>query len=391
MAIAKSLKLCVVSNLLNHGHTYDEWSTSFVIALSKINEVESITVYCPPSNGEKEINLPKKCHMVAIMDYSRPFSILSLSKRIERENFDEVIVISGPTAFGNGILSNLFGAFLPLKIMRRGVKKVKIINQGSTLTNDVRSLGYNGIINSMKLYAVKALEKHIYKRVKTYFQLRYYCEKVEKNFGKKYVGGLLPSDFIDALATLYLNGMDKEERMIRKREQNQTGVLLHGFWGPQKDPEIALEALKKLKIKYPEIRLTVSGGINNHFPVYVKYFQGLLKNYKNVIDSYLGYVEEKDLMHLFLENEIVLMPYRASGGQSGVLEMASFFENIVVCSDFPEFREERKSDLVILTDLDNFRQYLSKAFEMVNNLPNIINTENKIQTIINNIRIFLAD
>ena len=85
------------------------------------------------------------------------------------------------------------------------------------------------------------------------------------------------------------------------------------------------------------------------------------------------------------------MPYRASGGQSGVLEMASFFENIVVCSDFPEFREEQKSELVILTCLDDFEQSLFKAFEIMNKIPNIINVQNKIQTVIDNIRIFLAD
>lgn len=391
MILKHNLNLCVISNLINHGYTYDEWSTSFVIALSKMEEVERITIYCPPSNGGKEIRFPEKCHIVSSMDYSRPLSILSLANRIAREEFDEVVIISGPTAFGNGVLSNLFGTLLPLRILRKGIKKVKIINQGSTLTHDVRSLGYDGIFNSMKLYAVKVLEKYIYKRVRTYFQLKYYCEKVEKNFGKKYVAGLLPSDFIDPLATMYLNGMDKEHQIIRKSNHNQIGVLLHGFWGPQKDPETALEAVKKLKMKFPEVRLTVSGGINNHFPEYVKYFRGLLKSYENVIDSYLGYVEEELLMHLFLENEIVMMPYRASGGQSGVLEMASFFENIVVCSDFPEFREEKKSDLVVLTDLDDFDQSLTKALEMLNEIPNTIDVKNKIQTVINNVRTFLAD
>jgi glycosyltransferase involved in cell wall biosynthesis len=391
MGNTKVLNLCVVSNLLNHGHTYDEWSTSFVIAMSKIEEVDKITVYCPPSNGGIEIDLPEKCRIEPVMDYARPFSIISLSKKIAKGNFDGVIIISGPTAFGNGILSNLFGIMLPLRIMRRGQRNVKIINQGSTLTHDVYSLGYRGIINSIKLYAVRTLEKHVYKRVRTYFQLRYYCDVVENNYGRKYVAGIFPSDFIDALATLYLNGKENEKEIKRNRNRNQTRVLLHGFWGPQKDPETALKAVRKLKMKYPDIHLTISGGINNHFPEYREYFYGLLKNYADVIDANLGYVEEKNLLQLFMENEIVLMPYIASGGQSGVLEMASFFENIVVCSDFPEFREEQKSELVILTCLDDFEQSLFKAFEIMNKIPNIINVQNKIQTVIDNIRIFLAD
>ena len=288
MANVKGLKLCVISNILNHGYTYDEWSTSFVIGLSQIEEVESITVYCPPSNGGEEINLPEKCRIIAIVDYNKLFRIISLSKRIWGENFDQIIIITGPTAFGNGILSNFFGTLLPLSITRRGTNKVKIINQGSTLTHDVTSLGYKGILNSIKLHAMKVLEKYIYKRVRTYFQLKYYCERVANDFGKQYVAGLLPSDFIDAWATLYLNGMDKECQIIRKRNQNQIGVLLHGFWGPQKDPKTAMEAVKKLKIKYPGIRLTVSGGINNHFPGYREYFQAILDKYEDVIDNYLA-------------------------------------------------------------------------------------------------------
>ena len=171
MILKKNLNLCVISNLLNHGYTYNEWSTSFIIALSKLEEIERITIYCPPSNGGKEISLPEKCHIVPSMDYNRPFSMLSLSKRIAKENFDSVIIITGPTAFGNGILSNFFGTLLPLSITRRGTNKVKIINQGSTLTHDVTSLGYKGILNSIKLHAMKVLEKYIYKRVRTYFQL----------------------------------------------------------------------------------------------------------------------------------------------------------------------------------------------------------------------------
>ena len=385
------LKLGIVSNILNHGNTYDEWSTSFVIALSKIERVGSITIYCPRSNGGNEINLPKKCKIVPIIDYDKPFSILSLSGKINREKFDQVIVISGPTAFGNGILSNLFGMLLPLSLLYRQNKKVKIINQGSTLTHDVRSLGYDGIFNSIKWYIVKTIEKYIFRHVKTYFQLKYYCEKVEENFGQRYVGGLLSSDYIDALATVYMNNMDEEDHIIRHRSPNQTGILLHGFWGPQKDPETALMSVRDLKLRYPEVHLTVSGGINIHFPDFKEYFKSLLKKYEDIIDNYLGYVDEKDLTQLFLENEIVLMPYHASGGQSGVLEMASFFENVVVCSDFPEFREEKKSDLVFLTDLDHFKQTLFKAVETVDKIPTIIYVQNKIGTAIKNIEYFLID
>lgn len=391
MERSQKISVAVVSNILGHGNTYDEWSTSFIIALAKIEEVESITIFCPPPKGTKEIQLPDKCHIIPIMDYDRPFSILSLSSAIKRGKFDQVIVIYGPSAFGNGVLSNLFGMLLPLLVSRGGKNRVKIINQGSTLTHDVQSLGYAGVFNKIKIYVVKTLEKYIYKRVKTYFQLKYYCERVSNNFGKQYVGGWIPSDFIDALASLYLNKLDEMDSIIRKRVHNEIRVLLHGFWGPQKDPETAMKTIKKLKSEYPGIHLTVSGGINNHFPDYREYFEDLIQRYGDVIGSYLGYVNEEDLTQLFLRNDVVLMPYRASGGQSGVLEMASFFENIVVCTDFPEFREEKKSELVILTELKDFEKAVLSGIGMTDKIPDQIAVKSKIETVVENIRNFISD
>jgi glycosyltransferase involved in cell wall biosynthesis len=385
--------VAVLCNILGHGDTYDEWSTSFIIALSKMKEIAEIHVITPPQKKSNAYTykLPDKCIIHGILDYDHPLSMIRAVNLISELECDLVIAVSGPTAFGRGSVSNLIGLLLPLMIQRKTGAEVKVINQGSTFTHETGLLGYSGPINSMKLLVASAIEKFIFKRVKTYFQLRYYCNVVEAKLGRSYVGGLLVSDYIDALATLYMNGSDMNAVLERHLPKDKINVLLHGFWGPQKDPETALRAVRDLKIRNPRIHLTVSGGINNHFPRYREYFQGIIKNNEDIIDRHLGYVEEKELMSLFLENDIVLMPYRASGGQSGVLEMASFFENIVVCSDFPEFREEMKSNRVVLTGLDGFGQSLSKALEMAKEIPLVINVQSKIQTVIDNIRTFLAD
>ena len=389
----ENLTVAILCNILGRGDTYDEWSTSFVLALSKINEIIKIHVITPPnkSNNVYTYSLPKKCIIHETLDYDHPLSMFKAVNLISELKCDLVIAVSGPTAFGRGAVSNFIGLLLPLIIQRKTAASVKVINQGSTYTHDIGLLGYSGPINFIKLRVARIVEKFIFKRVKTYFQLKYYCNIIEAKLGRSYVGGFLVSDYIDPLATLYLNGFDSIARLERGLQNDKINILLHGFWGPQKDPEIALKAVRNLKLKNQRIHLTVSGGINSHFSGYGEYFQNILSNYGDIIDSYLGYVKEKDLIQLFLENEIVLMPYRASGGQSGILEMASFFENIVVCSDFPEFREELKSDLVVLTDLGDFEQSLFKALEMVKEVPNIIDVQNKIKSVINNIRFFLAD
>lgn len=391
MSNSKGLKIAVVGNILGHGNTYSEWTTSFIIAMSKVKNIEMIVVYCPVPNKEEEIILPKKCSIVPIIDYKKPLTLFSLPQYIKKENFDQVIFIYGPTAFGSSTLSNFLGMIIPLIVQKDRKKKVKIINQGSALTHNSKSLGYNSILDRIRVYILTFIEKYVYKRVKTYFQLKYYCDQIAQKYGKKLVGGMLMSDFLDPLTTLYLNNADDKEYLTRSKNTNQLRLLLHGFWGPQKDPETALISVKNLKKKIPNLQLTISGGINNHFPNYQKYFKELLTKYQDVIDNNFEYIKEKDLMELFINNDIVLMPYNASGGQSGVLEMGSFFENVVVCSDFPEFREEKKSDMIVLTDLDNFEESLYKSIKSVTKIPEIICVEDKIKKVVKNIETFLND
>lgn len=391
MESERMLNPIIICNIFNHGHTYDEWSTSFIIGMSKISWVNNITLIVPPSNGGNEIILPKKCKVLDIMDYEKPLRMSRLVLKIMKIPGDPVIVVYGPTAFGSKSLSNLIGMLLPILISKIAHKNVKIINQGSVYTHDVESLGYDTLFDKLRKSTVLFIEKFVYSRIKTYFQLDYYKNIVSQKIGKKCVAGVIKSDYIDPIATLSINGMDSLEHISRNKKGAKINILLHGFWGPQKDPKVALEAISKLKKNYLNICLTVSGGINNHFPGYEVHFNNLLLKYDCIIDKYLGYVNEKDLVSLFLNNEIVLMPYRVSGGQSGVLEMASFFENIVVCTDLPEFREERKSDLIILTDLSNFDQSIQMAIERIDQIPQTISVSDKINLVIKNITDFLLD
>ncbi len=381
----------MICNILNHGKTYDQWSTSFIIALSKLKNVERVAAVVPPSNGAEDIVFPSNCDIFPLLNFKNPLSILSVVFRIRKNDENPIIIVYGPTAFGRGNLPNLFGMFLPIIITIFTKKDVKIISQGSVFTHDSETLGYNSFFDTLRKKIIMMIEKFVYIRIRTYFQLNFYSDKITRKLNGKIIPRVLKSDYIDPVTTLYLNGIDSVQSIDRKRNKDQVMILLHGFWGPQKDLEVALQAVMKAKRKCQNITLTVSGGINHHFPDFEEYFKNIINKYQSVIDIYRGYVKEKELSALFLENDIVLMPYRASGGQSGVLEMASFFENIVVCTDFPEFQEEKKSDKVILTSLKNFSTSLDKAILLTKFMRNQIDVQNKIDLVHKNIEQFIEE
>ena len=83
-------------------------------------------------------------------------------------------------------------------------------------------------------------------------------EKIKNNR----VLGVLKSDYIDAVLTVYLNGRINDEVIEPTTSHDLPQILLHGFWEPQKNIEFALQTLKSLKDNNYKFNLIISGGIN---------------------------------------------------------------------------------------------------------------------------------
>jgi len=185
---------------------------------------------------------------------------------------------------------------------------------------------------------LRIVEKRIFKSVPTFFFLELYKQRIDDAIGKNQVK-VLNGRYIEAMTTIFLNYSQDKEFISRTMNKDPI-VLLHGSWGPQKNLELGLKTLKKLKENGFNFFIIVSGGINHHFPEYEKEFYDILNKYKDVVGEYLGRVPEKGIMELFLRSDVVLLPYNTPGGHSGVLEQAIFFEVSTVAIDFPEYREQ---------------------------------------------------
>ena len=382
------LKIAFVGNFYGYGTVYDQWGTSFCILLSQLSYIEKIDVICPVSDKNLDATFPDKINIKETFNLSKSLSIFNIRKKIKDENYDLVIFNYGPTVFGKSNIMNLLGLFMPISASK--LCNTVIVSQGSSLTNDAINLGYNSLKDRLKYEVLKVLEKHLYRKVKSFAQLPVYEKMLKEKVKNNRVLGVLKSDYIDAVLTVYLNGRINEEFIESTISHNLPQILLHGFWGPQKNIEFALQTLKSLKDNNYKFNLIISGGINVHFPEYKKYFEDVLNKYNDIISNYLGYVLEKNLMGLFVDADLILMPYNVPGGQSGVLEMSSFFGNDVICLDFPEFREEVKdADNIILVDKSNFCNEIKKYLDNYKTLKRNIEISKKIHSAEENINRFI--
>ena len=356
------MKIAYIGDFINHGKSLVTAGTSIVILLSLLESVDSIDVYSSEENQKiEEFELPSKVRLFQVYKYDNFPSVLRLLS-ISWCNYDEVIFNLIPTGFGNASLSNAIGLFIPIVLVKlRRLRNIKVIYHNSVFTNNVRTLGYNSKFDKFRLFFLKIVERLLFKNVKTFVLLNLYKHKIDNVLGKNKVQLFRPR-YLEAVTTLYINNLI-DAKLLDIPKTDIPIVLMHGYWGPQKNLELGLSALRSLKESGINFKLVISGGINHHFIAYGKKFQQLLYAYSDIIDEYIGAVTEKEVMKIFLGTDILVLPYNTPGGRSGVLEQAMFFEVPTISIEFPEYVEQGSSACnIMLTSKDNFCSSLISLF-----------------------------
>jgi glycosyltransferase involved in cell wall biosynthesis len=386
------VKVAYVGDFINHGKSLQTIGTSIVILLSLLENVDSIDVFCPEENNKtEEFELPSKVMLQEFYRYDNSKSILRLLK-VQWKNYDAVIFNMLPTGFGKGTMVNATALFIPIllvKLLRQ--KNIRVIYHNSVFTNDVRKLGYDTAFDKIRLFFLGIVEKILFKNLDTFVLLDLYKERIDKSIGENRVR-VLKSRYLEAITSLYINKAMNIEYLNAEKSDIPT-VLMHGSWGPQKNIELGLSRLKKLKEDGTKFRLTISGGLNHHFPDYERKFQELLHSYSDIVDEYLGPVSEKDIMKIFLQANLLLLPYNTPGGHSGVLEQAIFFEVPTIAIDFPEYEEQTEgiSFVKLITSREDLEEYISVFLKKTRNRKSEINIKEKQMQAIDNLKVLLND
>ena len=347
------MHIAYVGNFHNFGNSSASITTAMVYLMSELKEVESIDVFCAyPNTKMEETFVPDKVKIIPTYNSRNSLSTLNLY-RVKWKKYDMVIFNILPTAFGKSSLLNMIGLLSPYILTKMGNRNIRIVYHNSTFTNDVERLGYNSPMDRIRKIVLSTIELRMFKSVPVYMPLKIYVNKIlSKN--KKAQVKYIDMKYFDAVPTIYINSLSRNNFIEKDKNQNKT-ILLYGYWGPQKNLELALKNLMKLRSEGIKFHLTLSGGINTNFPGYLNHFNELAKKYSNVIDERRGYVSEKDILKLFLCSDIVVIPYHVPGGRSGVLNTAISFDTRVICIRHPEFEEQASGiNGVILTDPDHF-------------------------------------
>ena len=387
------MRVAYIGDIVNHGYMLTTVGSSIIFLLSKQQQVDSVDIFCPIKNAPGKLDiLPEKVGISHTYIYDDLFSLFKLV----RENFskyDKIIFNILPTGVGTSTLANAFMMLLPIFVRIIGRKsKTAIIYHNSTYTNDLKVLGYNGFFNSLRKYVLRFIETFYFKHMDTFFLLKSYKDIIDELFPNNRVRAI-NVQYLEAYATVMLNKLDKSDIFTTKLPDKTIRILLHGFWGPQKDIEGALSMLSTLIDDGLLCRIIISGGVNRHFVEYENYFASVLHNFQNYIWEYKGYVQEEDMASLLLETDLLLLPYKTPGGHSGVIEQAIFFEVPTIAMDFSEYREQSKNteNIHLVSDIEQMaKTILSLVSEFGKTHERRICVKDKLCTSVENFSLLLS-
>lgn len=308
-------------------------TTTYLAYLATHNNVVSkVTVY-----GNLDSKLPhflsegillKKCWKA-----DDPTTLMKTMIQIKRSHHDLVIFNIFPTSFGRKRVANLTGLVIPLMLSLSKRMKVLVYMHNFLETQDFEVLGYHP--SNVTRQMIGFLERLLAKRTLLVTTLPSMASKMS-NLLNVSVGSLfLP--FVEGALALKSSESPILESEVKGRRPT---VLLFGAMGPQKNTIGALQTtLQIVGEDGLNISIIVAGHVNVNFPEYQDPLLGSLADYSKKIEVLIN-IPEEEVASIFARSDGIILPYRSTGGLSGVLNVATFFGLNILAYDNPQLREQ---------------------------------------------------
>ena len=241
-----------------------------------------------------------------------------------------------PTCYGQTRAANAVGMLLPRLVRWRAGHRPAVYAHNFIETQDVERLGYRA--NTMERRGIRALEGSLARAAQVFVPLESQRHSVERLFGRPVTARPIP--FVEAL---YGHWVQQASRSpvdgdgIPPRQAFR--ILLFGVWGPAKDLDSVLAALDQLYREGHRFEALFAGSINRFFPEYRTRLRSALSSLPPELCHFVADPPDELTPALFGSSDLVVLPYNAIAGPSGVMGLAAFHGCRIVAYDVPELRE----------------------------------------------------
>ncbi len=312
------MKVCFISSYPPNRARLSEYAQSLVVAITSQPEVDLFYVLADesplPKIGDSQ-NF-KMC-VERIWKADGIFSLFKLMYRIIKLKPNIVHFNVSYQSFGKSKLTNIFGLSLILLCRLFGFKVIAAIH---TLGDKADLKQYNVKPTLINKVGILVATKIVLSAQRVVVLVKTYSDYLKKRYTHKGVLYIPHGASVDVNSSL---------------DSAENAILLFGHMGPHKGLPVMLQALEKIHLKDKDVKLIVAGTDHPNYPQYLDHF--ISANIPNV--EFTGYVPTERLVSVFRRAKVVVLPYHAAPGTSGVFHLACGFGRPVVASDLPEIKE----------------------------------------------------
>lgn len=312
------MKVCFISAYPPNRARLSEYAQNLVPALATRPSIDTLYLLADKSIGSEKVQLENhKIQVFRVWKAGEFLSVLNIMRYIMKIRPEIVHFNVSFQSFGTNKVTNMTGLSLILLSRLLGFQVIAGVH---TLGEKADLEKFHLKPSLLNRTGILMATKIILSAQNVVVLVRSYGDFLRKRYKHNEV------KFIPHGTTV-----DKEI----KQETDEKVILIFGHMGPHKGLPLLLEAFEKMKKTGNKIKLVVAGSNHPNFPHYLEQFAKA-----RIPDvEFIGYVPQKDLGSVFRKADVVVLPYNAAPGTSGVFHLACGCGKPVVASDLPEIKE----------------------------------------------------
>jgi len=333
------MKLAIVTAYPPSKVTLNEYAFHLVQHFRKKEDITELILLTDETPEAKDIPFVENSCKITVKQcwkFNSYFNVFTVAKAINKTQPNAVLFNLQFMKFGDKKAAAALGLLLPLVCKFKRIPNIVLLHNILEEV-DLKSAGFtaNPILKRIYNFIGTTLTKLILQTDTLAVTMQKYVTILEEKYKAKNIK-LIPHGTFEV--------SEKEPNYILPEGPLQ--VMTFGKFGTYKKVEPMIEAVEKVR-KYTglDIEIIIAGTDNPNVPGYLDRVQ---EKYKKVPQlRFTGYVEENEVATLFNNSAVVVFPYTATTGSSGVLHQAGSYGKAVVMPDI--------GDLALLVKDEGYR------------------------------------
>lgn len=331
------MKIAVVTSFPPSKVTLNEYGYHLVKNFVNKNDITELLLLTDKTKAPKQLDFENsdKVKVNECWSFNSYLSFFTILKTILKERPDAVLFNLQFLKFGSKKIPAAMGLMLPMLLRLIGISTIVLLHNIMEEV-DLTKAGFSKGRLQKKIYSFIGtnLTKCLLKSDRVAVTIQKYVETLNEKYKAANVT-LIPHGSFEMVKSPNFDPQPGPKK-----------IMAFGKFGTYKKVEIMIEAAQQLRERInEEIEVVIAGTDSPNTPGYLDSVQKKYSHVKGV--TFTGYVEENDVERIFTESTVVVFPYTATTGSSGVLHQAGSYGKAVVMPDL--------GDLALLVEDEGYK------------------------------------